>query len=41
MAETKEILNKELIKDPQLWKLALRVEKAALHVVLYSIIYPL
>lgn len=38
MAGTNEILNKELIKDPQLWKLALRVEKAALHVVLYSII---
>ena len=38
MAGNNEILNKELIKDPQLWKLALRVEKAALHVMLYSVV---
>ncbi len=31
-------LNKELIDNPQLWKLALRVEKTALQVVLYNII---
>lgn len=38
MSADNAILSKDLIQDPQLWKLALRVEKTALQVLLYSVI---